>query len=59
MIVYFINLITKGLQEECYIPGNAFDKGYDLCDLKVLALSLGNYFDKCFGLMIVYKGKMG
>ena len=36
---------------KCDNSENAFGKEYHLCDLKVLDLSLGNYFEKRFGLM--------
>ena len=35
----------------------SFDKGYHLCDLKVLDSSMGKYFEKHFDLMMKYKEK--
>ena len=44
---YVSNLIFKGLQENKYVnSANAFDKRYDLCDLKVLDVIPGKLFLK-------------
>ena len=49
---YVVRIIYK----MCYFE-NAFSKGYYWYDLKVLDLSLGNYFEKRFGLMNKFKEK--
>ena len=45
--------VVRIIYRMCYFE-NAFSKGYDWYDLKVLGLSLGKYFEKHIGLMYKY-----